>query len=313
MDNPPEFKRAFIERYEKLTDFKEFKKYSLTYLRRSIRVNTLKITVKELVERLEKDWILTPVPWCKEGFWILHKGVGDAHRRDVGNLVEHALGYFYLQEATSMIPPVVLDPQPGETILDMCASPGSKTTQIGQYMKNAGLLIANDITYQRMQALGINVQRTGLTNTIISMRDGWRFKGFQFDRVLCDAPCSGTGTIRKSFKTLRMWNPNMVKKLSGIQKQLLKTAFANLKVGGMLVYSTCTMEPQENEAVVSHLLAECPDAKVLPITLDIKRGKCLTSFEGVEYHKDVSKCLRINPQDNDTGGFFVCKITKVKK
>ena len=313
MDNPPKFKKAFIERYEQLTDFKEFKKFSLMYLRRSIRVNTLKITVKDLVKRLEKDWKLTPVPWCKEGFWIKHRGVGDDHRRDVGNLVEHALGYFYLQEATSMIPPVVLDPQPGETILDMCASPGSKTTQIGQYMKNTGLLIANDITYQRMQALGINVQRIGLTNTIISMRDGWRIKGFQFDRVLCDAPCSGTGTIRKSFKTLRMWNPNMVKKLSGIQKQLLKTAFANLKVGGTLVYSTCTMEPHENEAVVSHLLDECPDAKVLPITLDIIRGECITSFEGVEYHKDVSKCLRINPQDNDTGGFFVCKIQKVEK
>src|SRR3989338_10468710 len=135
------FKDKFVERYYKLTNFKTFKKYSLSFLRRTIRVNTLKITVLELKKRLKEDWKLTPVPWCKEGFWI--ENIKDG-RRDIGNLAEHSLGYIYIQEASSLIPPIVLEPKKDEIVLDMCASPGSKTTQIAQYMKNTGLLIAND-------------------------------------------------------------------------------------------------------------------------------------------------------------------------
>jgi len=139
-----EFKQKFIEHYSKLTDFDTFKKYCLSFLRRSIRVNTLKISIPQLVKRIEKDWELTQIPWCKQGFWMEHRGIGEEKRRDIGNLSEHALGYFYVQEAASMIPPVVLGPKPGETILDMCAAPGSKASQIAQYMKNKGILIAND-------------------------------------------------------------------------------------------------------------------------------------------------------------------------
>src|SRR3989344_1303211 len=119
-----QFKPKFIERYSKITNFEEFKKYSLSFMRRSIRVNTIKISVKELVKRLENDWNLEPIPWCKEGFWIEHKGNSEGEkRRDIGNLPEHALGYIYVQEAASMIPPVILDPKPGEIILDTCSSP----------------------------------------------------------------------------------------------------------------------------------------------------------------------------------------------
>src|SRR3989344_5349695 len=135
-----EFKQKFIDRYSKLTDWEEYKKVSLSFLNRSIRVNTLKISIKELKSRLEKNWNLEQVPWCKEGFWIEH---GKKERRDIGNLIEHSLGYFYTQEAASMIPPLALNPKPGEVILDIAASPGSKTTQIAQCMKNEGLLIAN--------------------------------------------------------------------------------------------------------------------------------------------------------------------------
>lgn len=311
MEGEPEFKEAFIERYKQLTDFEAFKACSLTYLRRSIRVNTLKISVAELVARLEDQWQLTPIPWCKEGFWIENLGKSGEKRRDVGNLVEHALGYIYLQEAASMIPPLVLDPQSEEIILDLCAAPGSKTTQIAQYMQNKGLLIANDVNVERIKSLGINTERMGISNCVLTMMDGWKFKGLQFDRVLCDAPCSGTGTIRKSFKTLRIWNPHMVKRLAGIQRQLIATAYENLKPGGILVYSTCTLEPDEDEAVVSHLIEKYPDATVLPIHLSLKRSSCVASFEGRTFHPDVVKhALRIYPQDNDTEGFFVAKIQK---
>jgi tRNA (cytosine49-C5)-methyltransferase len=303
------FKDKFIERYSTLTDWNEFKEYSLSFLRRSIRVNTLKITVKDLKKRLEKNWNLKQVPWCKEGFWIEHI---KKERRDIGNLIEHSLGYFYTQEAASMLPPLVLDPKEDEIVLDMAASPGSKTTQIAAMMKNTGVLVANDYTTLRMKPLSINLQRCGVSNVVLTLMQGQWFKDMQFDKILVDAPCSGTGTIRKSLKTLRIWNPNMVRRLAGTQKQLIDTAFKNLKENGTLVYSTCSLEPEENESVIDYLLIKYENAKVEEIKLkDIKRSEPILKFDGNEYNKEIKKCLRIWPQDNDTEGFFVAKIKKL--
>lgn len=301
-----EFKPLFQERYKALLGprYDEFVKYSLAWLRKCIRVNTLKITVPELVKRLKPEWQLEQVPWCKEGFWI--KG----ERTDIGNLVEHSLGYIYVQEAASMIPPVVLDPEPGEIILDMCAAPGSKSSQIAQYMENKGLLVCNDVSGKRLAPLGINLQRCGVTNTIITLMEGWRFRGFEFDKILVDAPCSGTGTIRKSLRTLKDWNPNSIRMMANQQKKLLAAAFDNLKPGGTAVYSTCTLEPEEDEGVVSWLLGKYPDAKLEEIRLDLKRSGPVLEFGKEKYNPEVRKCLRIWPMDNDSEGFFVAKIKK---
>lgn len=301
------FKPEFIKRYSELTDFNDFKEYSLRFLRRSIRANTLKLETEKIKKRMEKDWILTSVPWCKEGFWIEHK----QGRRDIGNAIEHFLGYIYVQEAASMIPPIVLDPKPGEIVLDMCASPGSKTTQIAQYMDNKGILVANDYKGERMVPLEINMQRCGAANCIITMMNGEWLKEMKFDRILVDAPCSGTGTIRKSFKTLLMWNPNMVKRLSMTQKNLIETAFSNLKDNGTLVYSTCSLEPEEDEEVVDYLLNKYDNARLEEIGLNIKRSEPILKFENKTYSEEIKKCLRIWPQDNDTEGFFVAKIKKL--
>ena len=166
--NQIEFKLKFIERYSKLTDWDKFKEYSLKFLRRSIRINTLKISVEECKKRLEKKWILTQIPWCREGFWLEHK----EGRRDIGNTIEHSIGYIYVQEAVSMIPPIVLNPKPGEIVLDMCAAPGSKASQIAALMENKGVLIANDYKGIRIAPLGINLQITGVTNEIITLMEG---------------------------------------------------------------------------------------------------------------------------------------------
>lgn len=304
-----EFKKGFIDRYSALTDFDEFRKYSLSFLRRSIRVNTLKISVKELKKRLEKEWNLEQVPWCKEGFWIEHK---KEERRDIGNLPEHSLGYFYVQEAVSMIPPIVLEPKPGEKVLDMCAAPGSKASQISQYMENRGVLVANDYKGIRLAPLGINMQRMGITNCLLTLMQGQRFAktGLEFGKVLLDAPCSGTGTIRKSIKTLKIWNPGMVKKISYEQKRLIESGFSVLKKGGVMVYSTCSLEPEENEGIIDFFLEAHPDAKLETIKLGIKRSPAVEEFEGKKYSSEVRKCLRIWPQDNDTEGFFVAKLRK---
>ncbi|MBI2653562.1 NOL1/NOP2/sun family putative RNA methylase [Candidatus Woesearchaeota archaeon] len=303
------FKPKFIERYSKLTDWEEFRQCSLSFLRRSIRVNTLKITIKELKERLENKWNLEQIPWCREGFWIEHS---KKERRDIGNLIEHSLGYFYTQEAASMIPPIVLNPKPNEVVLDMAASPGSKTTQIAQYMQNTGILIANDYTIERMKPLSINLQRCGVTNSIITLMEGQWFRksGIEFDRVLVDAPCSGTGTIRKSLKTIGIWNPDMVRRLAITQRQLIETGFNLIKEGGTLVYSTCSLEPEENEEVVNYLINKYENAKLEEINLNLKKSPTILEFEGKQYNEEINKCLRIWPQDNDTEGFFVAKLRK---
>jgi NOL1/NOP2/sun family putative RNA methylase len=319
-----EFKEKFIERYRTLTDFEIFKKYSLSFLRRSIRINTIKISVNDLKKRLEKTWNLEQIPWCKEGFYIEHI---KKERRDIGNLIEHSLGYFYTQEAASMIPPIALEPKENDMVLDMAASPGSKTTQIAALMKNKGILIANDLTTERMKPLSLNIQRCGITNCIITLMQGQWFKksNIEFDKILVDAPCSGTGTIRKSLKTLRIWNPNMVRRLAGTQKQLIETAFNILKQNGTLVYSTCSLEPEENEAVIDFLLNKYDNAKLEEIKLSnaqkseisgtnsvgIKRSDPILEFEKQKYSEEIKKCLRIWPQDNDTEGFFIAKIKKL--
>jgi tRNA (cytosine49-C5)-methyltransferase len=306
------FKQAFKERYGTLTDWNEFRKYSLSFLRKTIRVNTLKISKKECVKRIEKKgWTLTQVPWCAEGFWIEHPT-----RRDVGNLWEHHLGYIYVQEAASMIPPLVLKPKPHEAVLDIAASPGSKTTQMAAMMKNTGVLVANDYKGIRLAALGVNVQRVGATNTIVTHSHGQKIKNVQFDRILVDAPCSGTGTICKSLKTIDIWNPAMVRRLHKTQLQLLKNAWKLLKPGGTLVYSTCTLEPEENEGTIHAFLNEHNNAIVdiikqseLP---ELKRSPAVMDFDDTTYNSKVQNCLRIWPQDNYTEGFFVTRIIKEK-
>jgi NOL1/NOP2/sun family putative RNA methylase len=208
-----------------------------------------------------------------------------------------------------MIPPVVLDPQPGDIILDMAAAPGSKASQIAQMMLNTGVLVANDIAAPRLAALGINMTRVGAANTIITQMPGQRLDG-QFDRILLDAPCSGTGTIRKSLKTVLMWNPDTIRRIAVTQRKMLENAFRLLKPGGTLVYSTCSTEPEEDEAIVSWLLGRHPNADLAAIDIPIKRGAPVMEFEGDSYDPRVEKTLRLWPQDNDTEGFFVAKIVK---
>jgi len=302
------FKPEFITRYSKLTDFELFKLSSLKFLRRSIRVNTLKIKKQELMGRLEGDWRLVQVPWCEEGFFIEHK---KEERRDVGNLIEHSLGYFYVQESMSMLPVQFLELKENDVVLDMCAAPGSKSTQIAAAMKNKGVLIANDSDYKRLKALTINLQRCGVMNCIVNLSYGHLIKG-SFDKILVDAPCSATGAIRKSLKTIEMWNPKIIKRMAGMQKRLLISAFNNLKDNGILVYSTCSVEPEENEGVVNFLLERFDNIRLEKTDISgLKMSPTILEFEGAAYSWEIKKCLRIWPQDNDTSGFFVSKIRKL--
>lgn len=295
-----EFKKSFLDRYSKLTDIEEFKEYCSKELRKSIRINTLKISVNDFLERT--DLHLERIKWCEQGFFV-------NDRVTLGNLYEHFLGYFYVQESASMLPPLALDIK--SMILDMCAAPGSKTGQIASIMKNNGLIIANDFDYIRLKALTLNLQRLGVMNTVITNMKGYFIKD-KFDSILLDAPCSGTGTISKSPETVEIYNSNMIRKLSADQKGLINNAFNILNENGSLVYSTCSLEPEENEGVIDFLLNKHDDAKLEKIKFNgLKTSDVILEFNGKKYNDEIKKCVRIWPQDNDTSGFFLAKIRKV--
>ncbi|MFB0560937.1 MAG: NOL1/NOP2/sun family putative RNA methylase [Candidatus Lokiarchaeia archaeon] len=299
----------FFESYREIDSSMEFLEYMMKPLRQSIRLNTLKVSITDMVENLSNGFVLEPVPWCREGFFVYPKKTNTEVR--ITNTIEYQLGLIFSQEASSMIPPVVLNGEPGQFVLDMAAAPGSKATHIGMYMKNRGCLIANDIKKNRLNILILNIQRCGILNAWVTRKDGRFFKRFEnrFDRVLLDAPCSNVGMIRKNFKHLKIWSRNRVESLSRLQKEMILAGYKALKPSGIMVYSTCTLEPSENEEVIDYLISKT-NAKVEEINLPVRKTKPFTRFDGKKFDEQVKKCLRIHPQDNDTEGFFVAKIIK---
>ena len=298
-----EANREFYERYSLLEDTDEFWEFIIRPLRQSIRINTLKAPLEVVVERLREEFELQQIPWVREGFFI-----------NVDNLAkvpEHSLGLIFGQEASSMIPPVVLDPKPGELVLDMAAAPGSKTGQIAQYMENEGCIVANDPKLSRANVLIANLNKMGVLIAKVTTKDGAYFGRFEntFDRILLDAPCSSVGMIRKKWKFLESWRLRGVIKYMNIQKRLILAAYRALKPGGTLVYSTCTIDPLENEEVVDYLLRKT-DARLEPIDLPVKTSEPVLEWEGRTYSEELRKALRIHPNDNDTEAFFIAKIVK---
>ncbi|HID42882.1 MAG TPA: NOL1/NOP2/sun family putative RNA methylase [Archaeoglobaceae archaeon] len=298
-----EFNKEFRRRLKKIDSSKEFFDYLKKPLKKSIRINTLKADATEVLRKLEKLYELEKIPWCEHGFYI--------NTENAGNTLEHKLGLIFSQEASSMIPATVMELKPGMLVLDMAASPGAKTTQIAQYMENEGCIVANDVKKSRINILISNLQRCGVLIAKVTLRDGRSFSKFEstFDAVLLDAPCSNTGMIRKNFKYAAIWRKREVETLSRLQKDLISSAYRSLKLGGVMVYSTCSLDPEENEGVVDYLLSNT-EAEIEKIELPVRKHTPFLKFDGKKFDRQVKNCLRIHPQDNDTGGFFVAKVIK---
>lgn len=289
---------------EKLTKEKEFFECLERPLPRAFRINTLKAERKLVLDNFQKYSIgARKVPWFPDAF------VTDS--LDVGNTIEHFMGHIYIQELTSMIPVLVLEPKPDSAVLDACAAPGSKTTQLAALMGNTGLIIANDISYMRTKALKFNMEKCGVLNTLITNKDARFFDpGMEFDFVLLDAPCSSEGTIRKNPGAAQHWSEKKIFSHSNLQKQMIVRCFDLLRPGGRMVYSTCTFAPEENEEVVQYLLKK-RGAKLEKIELKGFRFRAgIASWGKEEFGKEIQRACRIWPQDNDTGGFFLAKISK---
>jgi len=397
----PHFKEKIESLLENKQDIKKFWEISKKGIQKSIRCNTLKISIENLKEKLEsKGWKINqpfknnPEIMIIEGKYptnhnkkintknlskkdllLTKKTAKDSSEveseatistskvdlislepGELGRSIEHLLGYYYVQEIASMMPPLALSPKPGEIILDLCSSPGSKTTQIASMMENQGTIIANDNKLGRISILNTNLERCGVSNTIITRNDGVQLCqklekiNMKFDKILTDVPCSGEGNLRSSPKTLQMWNPKVIKILSKMQKKLASSALNLLKVGGEMIYSTCTHSPEENEEVLQHL-KENFNIEIEKINLPIKCRPGLTKWnkpnmkdksqerinedksqgnnileinnktdkgglgghltKSKTFDPEIKNACRIWPQDNNTEGFFLAKIRRL--
>ncbi|HAS1000131.1 TPA: 16S rRNA (cytosine(1407)-C(5))-methyltransferase RsmF [Enterobacter cloacae] len=274
-------------------------------LRRSIRVNTLKISVADFLALVSPyHWQLTPVPWCEEGFWIDRE---DEASLPLGSTAEHLSGLFYIQEASSMLPVAALfaDGNAPERVMDVAAAPGSKTTQIAARMANRGAILANEFSASRVKVLHANISRCGIQNVALTHFDGRVFGAAlpkAFDAILLDAPCSGEGVVRKDPDALKNWSVESNLDIASTQRELIDSAFHALRPGGTLVYSTCTLNRDENEEVCLWLKAQYPDAvEFLPLNDLFASAEDAITPEGF---------LHVFPQIYDCEGFFVARLRK---
>ena len=286
-----------------IPDWDEFSAACTRPLPTTIRTNTLCISPHGLQTRLaQQGFILTPYPEIPELFRVTPNGVAKT--------IEHWLGLFYIQEATQTLPVIALSPRPGETVLDMCAAPGGKTTQIAAAMDNRGLLVANEPNGRRQQALLANINRLRVINTVITAYHGESFPmRMLFDRVLIDAPCSAEGTLRKTPVMRAGATPATIRRLAGIQRRLIVRGYDILRPGGVLVYSTCTFAPEENEAIVAALLA-MRAAHVDEIDVPLPHATGITHWQGTDFPAAVARCVRVYPHHFDSGGGFIARIRK---
>lgn len=318
-----------FDRYAGYTDLAALKEFSGRSLRKCLRVNTLKMTVEEFTAyAAEHQWQLEPVLWCKEGFFIDR----DDRSKALGKDVLHMLGHTYMQEASSMLPVALLDPKPGDAVLDMAAAPGSKSTQIGALMQGRGVLIANDMQESRLRTLMTALNRLGITNVRVTKKMGqWFAKNMtaRFDRVLIDAPCTGQGTSRKDASALTYCSEHSIGKNAKLQRELLEAAIHSTKIGGRIVYSTCTLTPEENEDVVLSVLqkfegqVEVMDPReAINIKYTMKNEKWMDQAieDSIKVQDSLKEnfafsilnfpFLRIWPQTYDSEGFFCAVLEK---
>ncbi|MEA1993153.1 MAG: NOL1/NOP2/sun family putative RNA methylase [Euryarchaeota archaeon] len=295
-----EYKREFLERYRLL--FEDFNAFIRANEKENtcIRVNALKITKTKLKRRLErKGVVLKEIP---RGFRI------ERSPFSISSCPEHLLGHFYIQGQAEMeIAPFLSIEE--DTVIDMCASPGGKTTQMAAMMNNEGIILAYDV--QKIGALKNNIQRLGVENCIVYEMDSIRLKR-KAGHILLDAPCTGSGIIRKDPTRKRSRAMDDIYFCQSNQKKLLKTGINCLKKGGELIYCTCSLEPEENEHVISWALKNF-DISLEEITATVNGEKLVDGFQrplGKKLNPEVKKCKRFLPHIHDTHGIFVAKVVK---
>lgn len=272
----------------------------------TLRVNTLKYNIQDLMRYFKEINIkFERVLWYKDALVIKN-----ANEKDIQKLDIYQKGYIYLQSLSSMVPPLVLNPKEGENVLDLTAAPGSKTTQIAALMNGKGHILANELDKLRCERLKHNVSSQGAD--IVEVINGrgekiGKIYNEQFDKVLLDTPCSGEGRFTMyNVQSYKSWSPRGVNDLTKMQRKLFKSAYEALKPNGTIVYSTCTLNKEENEFILDWALNNF-NVKLVPTNIEIREG--LPGFnEGLD--KSVNNAIRILPSKN-MEGFFVSKFIKI--
>ncbi|KAF9419980.1 rRNA (cytosine-C5-)-methyltransferase nop2 [Podila epigama] len=278
----------------------------------TIRTNTLKTRRRELAQALINRGVnLDPIgKWSKVGLQVFDSPV------PIGATPEYLAGHYMLQAASSFLPVMALAPQEHERVLDMASAPGGKSTYIAALLKNTGMVFANDANKDRTKSLVANIHRLGVKNAVVCNYDGREFPGVigGFDRVLLDAPCSGTGVISKDASVKTNKSEQDFQMLSQLQKQLVLSAIdsvdAGSKTGGYIVYSTCSVTVDENEDVVNYALRKRPNVKLVSTGLDFgKEG--FTRYREKTFHPSLSLTRRYYPHMHNMDGFYVAKFKKL--
>ncbi len=269
-----------------------------------LRVNTLKCS-PEMFEELS-PWPLENVPWCSAGFLLdenepVRPGLHPLHRA----------GVYYLQEPSAMAVAEAVTPKPGEWVIDLAAAPGGKATHLASLMQNQGLLVANEVTGSRVRALGENLERLGVRHALITSEGVGKLAarwGAVFDRVLLDAPCSGEGMFRKSEEAVSQWSEYLIESCAARQAGLLAEAAKLVKPGGVLVYSTCTFAPKENESVIAAFLDEHTEFRLEPLHFSTAQpGQPDWTTKSV---KSLENTVRFWPHLSPGEGHFIAKLRR---
>ncbi len=276
-----------------------------------IRVNPIKTNQQRISHSLAKNYSIDTeeIPHLTNALKI--KSKNDI----VGKTIEHIIGDYYIQSLSSMLPPLILAPQVDDVVLDLCAAPGSKTTELGELMMNEGTLIANEIALDRVKMLVYNIDRMNLMNAgVVHYKGEWLSKIYNehFDKILVDAPCSGLGIIQKKGEVNNWWSLERAERLGDLQLRLLIAAIKMAKEGGEIVYSTCTLTPEENEFIIDKVLQKYP-VEIEEIELPVNSREGFTSYNGKNLHSSISKARRILPWEVDSDGFFIVKLKKIGK
>ena len=305
--------QEFLARLPRLVPAEQLDAVLRAFARRptTFRVNTLKTTRDAILPRLvELGFQVDAVPWYDAAFILRNKS-----KRELIETPLYANGEIYVQSLSSMIPPLVLDPKPGEHVCDLAAAPGSKTTQLAALINNTGEIVANDRSKIRLSKLVSNLKLQGVTNVRTRLSAGedlWRRFPEYFDRVLVDAPCSLVGRFEAGNpKSFGDWSLRKVELLCTIECHLLRSAVTMTKPGGVIVYSTCTLSPEENERVIDWVLDKERDVvEVEPINLPIENLQPgMTHWEEIEFSSQVRATVRILPSEL-MEGFYLAKLRK---
>lgn len=276
----------------------------------SVRINTLCTTLEAAVEYLSNGNIrFQRISWNQNALEFM-----DLRSQEFSRSPWVDQGKFYIQSLSSMLPAIVLDPLPKQRVMDLCAAPGSKTTQMAALMQNQGEIVAIDSVRSRFYRLKAVLQSQGAEIVQAKCLDGARYRSADlFDKILVDAPCSSETRFKSSDpETIGYWSIRKIKEMAHKQKGLLLNACRLLKPGGTLVYSTCTFAPEENEAVVDWALRKLPgQIKLLPIELEgVSRYPALLEWERKTFDTSISHCFRVLPV-NGMEGFFMAKLTRL--